>query len=68
MNKLREVFDDRVISAGVSPSCSPVSDFYLWGDLKDKVYKTNPHTLDKLKQNITNEIRNITVVELNHKP
>ena len=41
MNKIREVFEDRVISAGVWPSRSPdltVCDFYLWGNLKGKVY------------------------------
>ncbi|KAJ9575347.1 hypothetical protein L9F63_025702, partial [Diploptera punctata] len=41
-----------------------VCDFYLWGSLKDKVYKTNPHTLEELKNNIRNEIRNLTVPEL----
>ena len=51
MNKLREVFDDSVISAGVWLFYSPdltVCEFYLWGSLNDKIYKTNPHTLDKL--------------------
>ena len=69
MNKIREVFEDRVISAGVWPSRSPdltVCDFYLWGNLKGKIYETNPHTLEKLKQNIRNENGNITVPQLNH--
>jgi len=26
-------------------------DFYLWGSLKDIVYKTNPHNLEQLKNN-----------------
>ena len=30
-------------------------DFYLWGNLRNKVYKTNPHTLDELKENIRTE-------------
>ena len=39
--------------------------FLLVAYLKDEVYKTNPHTMNKPKQNITNEIRNITVAEFN---
>ena len=57
-----------MISAGVWPSRSTdltVCDFYLWGNLKGKVYETNPHTLEVLKQNIRNEIVNITVAQLN---
>ena len=34
-------------------------DFYLWGTLKNNVYRNNPHTVDELKENIT-EIRKIT--------
>jgi hypothetical protein len=30
-------------------------DFYLWGSLKYKVYKTNSHTLEKLRYNIHSE-------------
>jgi hypothetical protein len=33
-------------SAGLNPC-----DFYLWGNLKGKVYANNPQTLDKLKHN-----------------
>ena len=39
-------------------------DFYLWGNLKNKVYKTNPHTLDELKQNIRTQINAILQAEL----
>ena len=52
MNKIREVFEDRVISAGVWSSRSPVltvCDFYLWGNLKGKVCETNLHTFEELK-------------------
>jgi hypothetical protein len=28
----------------------------MWGSLKDKVYKTNPHTLEELRRNICHEI------------
>ena len=32
------------------------SDVYLWGRLKNAVYKTNPRTLEKMKRNIRDEI------------
>jgi hypothetical protein len=41
------VFGDRIISHGLWPACSPdltPSDSYLWGNLKDKTYRKNPHT------------------------
>ena len=37
--------------------------FYLWGKLKNVVYKTNPRTLEELKRNIRDEI-NISRGEL----
>ena len=39
-------------------------DFYLWGRLKNAVYKTNPSTLEELKRNIRDEINNIYRGEL----
>ena len=39
-------------------------DFYLWGNLKNIIYKTNPHTIDELKQNIRTEINAISEAEL----
>jgi hypothetical protein len=30
-------------------------DIYLWGSLKDKAYKRNPHTLHELEENIQEE-------------
>jgi hypothetical protein len=52
INVLNEVFEDRLISRGLwlatSPDLNPC-DFYLWENLKDKVYSNNPHTLDELK-------------------
>jgi hypothetical protein len=39
-------------------------DFYLWGFLKENVYKNNPHTLEKFKQNIDLYISNITAETL----
>jgi inhibitor of nuclear factor kappa-B kinase subunit alpha len=63
---LNEVFEDR-LSRGLWPARSPdlnPCDFYLWGNLKDKVYSNNPHTLVKLKQSIRETISSIEVSEL----
>jgi hypothetical protein len=62
---LDRTFEDRVVSLKTqyawpphSPDLSPL-DFYLWGFLKDQVYKTSPTTLKELKTNIRREIRGI---------
>jgi hypothetical protein len=36
----------------------------MWGNLKDKVYSNNPHTLVELKQRIRETITSIEVSEL----
>ena len=41
-----------------SPDLSP-PDFFLWGYLKDRVYKTNPQTIGELKRNIQTEMEAI---------
>ncbi|KAJ4452286.1 hypothetical protein ANN_03805 [Periplaneta americana] len=67
MHELRSVIGDRIISRGFWPPRSPdlsSCDFYLWGTLKDKVYASNPHTLQELKDNITREIQAISQHEL----
>jgi hypothetical protein len=67
INVLNEVFEDRLISRGLWPARSPdlyTCDFYLWGNLKDKVYSNNPHTLIELKQSIRETISSIEVSEL----
>jgi hypothetical protein len=46
-----------------SPDFTPC-DFYLWGNFKDKVYKTNPHTEEKLKKNIRRDILEVLEEEL----
>lgn len=64
---IEEIFEDRVISKGLWPPRSPdltVCDFYLWGNLKNKVYRNNPHTLEELKDNIRREIAAISEEEL----
>ena len=48
MQEIENVFGDRVISRGRWPARSPdlsACDFYLWGNLKQKVYRINPRTL-----------------------
>ena len=42
-----------------SPDLSSV-DFFLWGYLKSKVFKSNPATLKKLKKHIHEEMQNIS--------
>ena len=42
-----------------SPDLSPL-DFFLWGHLKSKIYKTEPTSLEDLQNRIVNECRQIT--------
>jgi hypothetical protein len=66
-NVLNKVFEDRLISRGLRPARSPdlnPCDFYLWGNLKYKVYSNNPHTLVELKQNSRETISSIEGSEL----
>lgn len=68
LTRIHEVFtEERTVSKGLWPPRSPdlsSCDFYLWGNLKQKVYVNNPRTLAQLQQNITSAIRSITRVEL----
>ena len=41
-----------------SPDLSP-PDFFLWGYLKDRVFKDRPKTIPELKENIIEEIKGI---------
>ncbi|CAK1578615.1 unnamed protein product [Parnassius mnemosyne] len=66
MAVLREHFPERLISIrgdlqwpARSPDLSPC-DFFLWGFLKSRVYVNRPRTLQDLKNNIQEEIANIT--------
>ena len=67
MREIERVFHDRIISWDLwparTPDMIPPCDFYVWGRLKNAVYKTNPPTLEELKRNIRDEI-NITRGEL----
>jgi hypothetical protein len=62
------VLEYRTVHVGrfVAPRSPDLStcDFYLWGYLKGKVYETNPHTLDELKENIRSAIEAIDVIVL----
>jgi hypothetical protein len=67
INVLNEVFENRLISRGLWPARSPdlnPCDFYLWVNLKDKVYSNNPHTLVGLRQSIRETISSIEFSEL----
>jgi hypothetical protein len=66
LEALREAFDDRVISRFLWPPRSTdltTCDFYLWGSLKENVYKTNLHTMEEVR-NISNDIPTISDEEL----
>ena len=59
---LSETFNNRVISVGHevewpprSPDLTPF-DFFLWGYLKDQVFKTTPTDLGELRTRITHHI------------
>ena len=61
------MFHDRIIKRDLWPARSPdmaPCNFYLWGRLKNAMYKTNPCTLEELKRNIHDEINNINRGEL----
>ena len=66
-NYLKSKFQDRFMDKNRWPPRSPdlnPCDFYLWGYLKARVYNPLPKTLDELKHNIDEEIKNITKDEL----
>jgi hypothetical protein len=67
MVAIREVFEDRIISRGLWPPRSPdlsFCDFYLLGNLKEKVYKNNARSIEALQNEITRIIGSITMDEL----
>lgn len=67
MELLQEHFGEKVISRNgpvIYParSCDLTPcDFFLWGYVKSKVYANNPRTIEDLKTNIRNVIREIPV-------
>ena len=68
MSYVHEAFrEERTVSTVLwlprSPDLSTY-DFYLWDNLKAKVYSNNPHTNEELKTNIRHAIVEITPNEL----
>jgi DDE superfamily endonuclease/Helix-turn-helix domain (DUF4817) len=47
-----------------SPDLTPL-DFYLWGHLKNKIYKSEIKNIDDLKTRITEEIKSVSTETLN---
>lgn len=67
IRELRRIFGTRLISNNLWPPRSPdltPCDFYLWGTLKSRVYRKNPHSINELKDYIRQEIEAISGVEL----
>jgi len=63
LKRVRESLHVRVIRHDLWPLHSPdltLYTFYWWGSLKVKVYKTDPHTLEKIRNNIGHEISTIS--------
>ena len=65
MDVLRQMFPSRLLSLrgdiqwpARSPDLSPC-DFFLWGYLKERVYKNRPKTIRELKATIESEVRKI---------
>jgi hypothetical protein len=66
---LKQFFDDRIISKNLWPPRSPdltPPDFFLWGYLKETVYKNSPRTLVDLKRNTEETVKKITAETLLH--
>lgn len=66
---LNEYYDDRVISRGRWPPRSPdltPLDFYLFGSLKNSIYKNRLHTVEELQEAIENKIASISEDELHN--
>ena len=62
-DRLQELFPNRVVGLGHqlewplrSPDLTPL-DFFLWGYLKQKVYRTDPANLADLQNRITREVQ-----------
>lgn len=63
---IRKIFGNKLISKRGDINWPPRSpdlstmDFFLWGYLKNKVYINNPQSIEQLKENICNEMQNIS--------
>ena len=59
---LQTIFGSRIISKNLWPPRSPdltPPDFYLWGAMKNKIYCSNPRTINELKETITDYIQKV---------
>jgi hypothetical protein len=59
---MQEFFGEPVIGGGLWPPRSPdltPADFFLWGCLKDRVYRNNPRNLEEPKHNIEANVNSI---------
>nr|XP_022910373.1 histone-lysine N-methyltransferase SETMAR-like [Onthophagus taurus] len=66
---LQEFYDDRVIGRGCWPPRSPdltPLDFFLFGHLKNSIYKNRLHTLEELEDAIRQNVQQITGKQLVH--
>lgn len=67
MAALRHLFGDRLISRNGNmnwPARSPdlsMCDYFLWGFLKDSVYRSRPRTINELKARIRDTIATISI-------
>ena len=64
MREIESFFKDRIISKNLWPPRSPdltPADFFLWGLLKNKMYKHTPRTIEQLKDAIRQEIEAVNV-------
>jgi hypothetical protein len=61
-----EVFEDKIFSRELAFHIprSQFCDFYLWGNLKGKVYKNNLHSTEALQNEITHIIGSVTMDQL----
>jgi hypothetical protein len=69
MALINSFFMDRVVSKNLWPPRSPdltPADYFLWGYLKERVYKNKPRTIQDLRANITTEINIIDTGMLTH--
>lgn len=64
---LRQVYDNRVIGAGIWPPRSPdltPLDFFMFGFLKNKIYINRMHSVIELRNAIINAVQSITPEQL----
>ncbi|CAH1107732.1 unnamed protein product [Psylliodes chrysocephalus] len=66
---IEEYFDDQIISKGLWPPRSPdltPPDYFLFGHIKNKVFRNRLHDVNELEQAIVNEIESVTEEQLHN--